>query len=76
MGFFWGSTALLFAIWALFRLPETKGRSFEELDMLFNNGVPARKFKSYEVDAYNQQLVQETVARRQSSVNTPDRFRV
>jgi len=36
--------------------------------MLFNNGVPARKFKSYEVDAYNEQLVQEAVARRQSSV--------
>jgi SP family general alpha glucoside:H+ symporter-like MFS transporter len=50
------------------RLPETKGRSFEELDMLFNNGVPARKFKTYEVDAYNEQLVQETVVTRQSSV--------
>jgi hypothetical protein len=63
-----GSTALLVGIWAFFRLPETKGRSFEELDMLFNNGVPARKFKRYEVDAYNEQLVHETVARRQSSV--------
>jgi MFS transporter, SP family, general alpha glucoside:H+ symporter len=66
-GFVWGSTALLVAIWAYFRLPETKGRSFEEIDMLFNNGVPARKFKTYEVDAYNEQMVQETVARRQSS---------
>jgi SP family general alpha glucoside:H+ symporter-like MFS transporter len=45
-GFFWGSTALLVGIWAFFRLPETKGRSFEELDMLFNNGVPTRKFKT------------------------------
>ena len=67
-GVFWGGTAILVGVWAFFRLPETKGRSFEELNMLFNNGIPARKFKTYEVDAYNEQLVQETVARRQSSV--------
>ncbi|KAK9244244.1 hypothetical protein V1506DRAFT_561370 [Lipomyces tetrasporus] len=31
------------------------GRSFEEIDILFAKVVPARKFKSYEVDAYNEQ---------------------
>jgi SP family general alpha glucoside:H+ symporter-like MFS transporter len=39
-------------IWAYFRLPETKGRTYEELDLIFAAKVPTRKFKTYEVDAY------------------------
>lgn len=66
-GFFWGSTALAVGVWAFFRLPETKGRSFEELDVLFANEVPARKFKQQCVDAYNEQTLAETVDRRRSS---------
>ncbi|KAK9243101.1 general substrate transporter [Lipomyces tetrasporus] len=53
-GFVWGGTALLTFTWAYFRLPETKGRSFEQIDILFAKGVPAREFKSYKVDAYNE----------------------
>lgn len=37
-------------IWTFFRLPETKGRSFRELDVLFERGVSARKFSSTRVD--------------------------
>ncbi|KAK9323817.1 general substrate transporter [Lipomyces orientalis] len=54
-GFVWGGTALLTFVWAYFRLPETKGRSYEEIDILFAKRVPARKFKTYQVDAYNEQ---------------------
>ncbi|KAK9327602.1 hypothetical protein V1520DRAFT_314768 [Lipomyces starkeyi] len=50
-GFVWGGTALLTFIWAYFRLPETKGRPFNEIDILFAKGVPARKFATYKVDA-------------------------
>ncbi|ODQ69669.1 hypothetical protein LIPSTDRAFT_100465 [Lipomyces starkeyi NRRL Y-11557] len=52
-GFFWGGTALLTTIWTYFRLPETKGRPFNEIDILFAKGVPARKFATYKVDAYD-----------------------
>ncbi|KAK9321605.1 putative alpha-glucoside transport protein [Lipomyces orientalis] len=52
-GFVWGGTALLTFIWAYFRLPETKGRTYEEIDLLFANKVPARKFKAYQVNAFN-----------------------
>lgn len=45
--FIWFGTALPTLIWAYFRLPETKGRTYEELDVLFENNVPARKFASY-----------------------------
>lgn len=43
-------TAILI-VWSYFRLPETKGRSFDELDILFAKRVPARKFRDYVVTA-------------------------
>lgn len=52
-GFVWGSTAFLIFVWSYFRLPETKDRTFEELDLLFAKGVPARKFKTYKIEAFS-----------------------
>lgn len=51
-GFFWGGCCVLFFIWTFFRLPETKGKTFEELDILFARKVRARDFAKYEVNAY------------------------
>ena len=51
-GFFWGGTALLTFLWAYFRLPEARGRTYEELDILFARKLSARKFSSAHVDAY------------------------
>jgi SP family general alpha glucoside:H+ symporter-like MFS transporter len=48
--FFYAGTNLLCSIWCWFRLPETKDRTFGEIDMLFTHQVPARKFKSTHVD--------------------------
>ncbi|KAF7555156.1 hypothetical protein G7Z17_g2383 [Cylindrodendrum hubeiense] len=50
--FFWGGCAFVFFIWTFFRLPETKGKTFEELDILFARGVKTREFAKYKVDAY------------------------
>ncbi|WRT64889.1 uncharacterized protein IL334_001825 [Kwoniella shivajii] len=44
-GFFWLGCNAVCMLWAFFRLPETSGRSFTELEILFANRVPARKFK-------------------------------
>ncbi|ROT37115.1 sugar transporter [Sodiomyces alkalinus F11] len=44
-GFFWAGTCGLCAIWSYFRLPEPKGRTYAELDILFDQRVSARKFK-------------------------------
>ncbi|KAF5009982.1 hypothetical protein FDECE_3843 [Fusarium decemcellulare] len=52
-GFIWGSTAFIVFIWGYFRLPETKNRTFEELDLLFANRVSARKFKSCKIEAFS-----------------------
>jgi len=51
-GFLTGGLSLIMFIWSIFRLPETRGRTYEELDILFQKRVPARKFKGYYVDAY------------------------
>ena len=37
-------------IWTYFRLPECKGRTYRELDILFERRVPAKKFVATQVD--------------------------
>lgn len=49
-GYVWGGTGLFCLIVAYFQLPEFKGRSYRELDILFKRRVSARKFKSTVVD--------------------------
>ncbi|KAI0413200.1 general substrate transporter [Xylaria grammica] len=53
-GFFWAGLAALTAVWAFFRLPESKGRSYEELDLLFAQRASARRFKSTAVKVYEE----------------------
>ena len=48
--FFYAGTNLTCMIWCWFRLPETMNRSFGEIDVLFENRIPARKFKHTKVD--------------------------
>ncbi|KAK1758152.1 maltose permease MAL31-like protein 8 [Echria macrotheca] len=50
LGFFFGGLAALCFVWAYFRLPETKGRTFEELDIMFERKVPTRGFRDYVID--------------------------
>lgn len=47
IGFVFAATAGLSAIWVHFRVPETAHRSVDDLDAMFSNKVPARKFKEY-----------------------------
>lgn len=55
VAFVWGSTALIFFTWAFFRLPETKDRTFEQLDVLFAKKISARKFAKTDVNAFDQE---------------------
>lgn len=43
-------------VYVFFRLPETKHRTYEELDILFMRKVPARQFKSTIVVAYQEDI--------------------
>lgn len=47
IGFIFGGTSLICFVWVFFRVPETKGRDFRELDSMFELKVSARNFKEY-----------------------------
>ncbi|KAG8938943.1 hypothetical protein FRC04_007229 [Tulasnella sp. 424] len=51
-GIFWGVSAGLSTLYCYLRLPETKNRSYGELDLLFEHKVPAWRFKSTKVDQF------------------------
>lgn len=51
-GFFWAGLCALCVIWSFFRLPEPKGRTYGELDVLFQQGVSARKFRETSIDPF------------------------
>ncbi|KAI1283876.1 putative MFS alpha-glucoside transporter [Xylaria sp. FL0933] len=60
-GFFWSGSCFLCLIYTYFRVPEPAGRTFAELDMLFEKGVSARKFASTKVDVFAEQIQGDAV---------------
>lgn len=51
--FIFAATGALCTVWCILRLPETKHRSYSELDVLFERRVPAWRFKSTKVDPFD-----------------------
>lgn len=51
-GFFWAGSCFLCIVWTYFRLPEPKGKTFAEMDILFERKVSARKFASTAADPF------------------------
>ncbi|KAK3948479.1 hypothetical protein QBC32DRAFT_381364 [Pseudoneurospora amorphoporcata] len=49
-GYIWGGSNLILAVWTWVFVPETKGRSLEQLDELFEERVGARQFSSLVVE--------------------------
>lgn len=45
--------AFLCIVYTYFRVPEPQGRTFAELDLLFERRVSARKFASTKVDVFD-----------------------
>ncbi|CAK7224707.1 hypothetical protein SBRCBS47491_005641 [Sporothrix bragantina] len=48
VGFIYGTITLLGILWGYFYLPDTSKRSLEELEELWQAGVPAYKFRTYQ----------------------------
>jgi len=63
-GFFWGVSCFLCIVWVWFRLPEPKGKTYAELDVLFERRVKARDFAKANVDPFRG----DTLEVRQGSV--------
>lgn len=52
-GFFYAGLTALLILFMYFMLPETKDRSYAELDVLFENKVSARRFHKTDVDSFS-----------------------
>ncbi|KAL3481402.1 general substrate transporter [Aspergillus californicus] len=50
MGFLFAGLSVLCACYCFWCLPETRGRTFQELDVLFERGVKSRQFERCRVD--------------------------
>ncbi|KAK7449921.1 hypothetical protein CaCOL14_010142 [Colletotrichum acutatum] len=48
-GFFWAVSCAVCFVWTWFRLPEPRGRTYGELEILFDQRIPARKFRKTEI---------------------------
>lgn len=58
--FIWFGVAVLVFTWAVFRLPETRNLTYEELDVLFEKRTPAWKFTAKNLNAVMEsQKIQE-----------------
>ncbi|KAJ5761282.1 hypothetical protein N7520_008438 [Penicillium odoratum] len=55
-GFFWAGICALLFIWTFLRLPETAGRTFAEIDALFEHHIPARKFSTTDTSQFSLEL--------------------
>lgn len=68
-GFFWGGSCFLCVIYCYFRIPEPAGRSFAEIDILFEKGVSARKFATTKVDPFEVELHEKAEAQHVERFN-------
>lgn len=69
-GFFWGGICFLCIIYTYFRVPEPRGRSFAELDLLFERGVSARKFATTEVDVFDETIEGQVIEEYRAQKHT------
>jgi SP family general alpha glucoside:H+ symporter-like MFS transporter len=65
-GFIWAGLCSLCFVWSYFRLPEPKGRTPAEIDVLFDREVSARKFASVSVEPFHSASHCSTVERSSS----------
>ncbi|RDW90775.1 putative MFS alpha-glucoside transporter [Aspergillus mulundensis] len=70
-GLFWGGICFLCIIYTYFRVPEPAGRTFAELDVLFERKVSARKFASTQVDVFDETFEGRVVENYQSQKEHP-----
>ncbi|RYP35429.1 hypothetical protein DL767_003836 [Monosporascus sp. MG133] len=68
-GFFWAGLCFLCLIYTYFRVPEPSGRTFAELDLLFEKKVSARKFASTDVDVFAEDVQDDMMDKYQAQIH-------
>ncbi|KAK1724793.1 general substrate transporter [Colletotrichum acutatum] len=72
-GFIWAGICFCELVWAYFCLPEPKGRSPAELEMLFENRVSARNFAQAKVEVFADNVESDEKHDGPMAVNVEDR---
>ncbi|KAK5733794.1 hypothetical protein LTS12_026864 [Elasticomyces elasticus] len=67
-GFFWAGLCFISIVYTYFRVPEPRGRTFAELDLLFEKKVSARRFAETEVDVFNETVDGSVINRHKGSL--------
>ncbi|KAI2640202.1 sugar transporter-domain-containing protein [Xylaria nigripes] len=67
-GFFWAGSCFFCLIYTYFRVPEPAGRTFAELDLLFEKKVSARKFASTKVDVFAEEIQGDVMSRYREQI--------
>ncbi|PCH42436.1 general substrate transporter [Wolfiporia cocos MD-104 SS10] len=62
VGFIFGGLAALGLVWAYFYIPETKNRTIDELDVMFERKVAPRQFGTYKME--DEDMIQEEVRKQ------------
>ncbi|RYP67077.1 hypothetical protein DL769_005865 [Monosporascus sp. CRB-8-3] len=68
-GFFWAGLCFLCLVYTYFRVPEPAGRTFAELDLLFEKKVSARKFASTNVDVFAEDVEDDMMDKYQAQIH-------
>jgi hypothetical protein len=67
VGFIFGSLAFCATVFVYFFLPECKGRSFEEVDRMFREHFPLRKFHKYDLsDKESIEVIDQSFSEKRS----------
>lgn len=70
IGFIFAGIGGLCALFCFLCLPETKGRTFEELDHMFNIGLHSRKFKNFKIEHGKEQSETEGQSAEKTLTNS------
>ncbi|KAK7747603.1 hypothetical protein SLS62_009014 [Diatrype stigma] len=68
-GFFWAGLCFFCLVYTYFRVPEPSGRTFAELDLLFEKKVSARKFASTDVDVFAEHIEDDVMEKYQAQIS-------
>jgi hypothetical protein len=72
-GYIWFVSNIIVAVFAYLFLPETRDRTLEEIHEMFENKVPARKFKAYVcvgVESYAAAVGKQDIPHDEKASNT------
>lgn len=54
VGFLWFGSTILVLLFIYFAVPEVRGRTLEEIEEMFDKGIPAWQFKDYVCEGVEQ----------------------